>query len=504
MSSSLGSLVKDTAWYGFSTIVGRLLNWLLVPFYVRILHTTGEYGIVTNVYAWIALLLVLLTYGLETGFFYFVNRSDHPSGVYKLCLRSLAVTSILFSIGAVFFSVPLSRWMLGVELPYAIIMMALIVASDAFMSLPYAYLRFTKQAKRFALIKLSFVALNIGLNLFFLLLCPYLMLHAPATVGWFYVEDFGIGYIFLSNLLANGVIFMLLLPAMRHARGSTPKGTLFALLRYSLPLMLLGIVGIFNQMADKILFPFLYSDKEKALSELGIYGGCFKIAVLMVLFTQAFRYAFEPFFFEKGDGGNDSEAQKKRNLATVMKYFWVFLLFIFLGVMAFIDLLKYFVVPDYYAGLYIVPWVMWGEMMMGVALNLSTWYKLTGKTSFGALISIVGCFVGVALIVFGVPIYGFKACAWAIAISNTFIVVHSYLLGQRYYPVKYHLLHALSYLLLAALGYMLIYWSNHHLVAIGKWSANILVVVAYALLVFLPDRNLRNHCSKIWTRIISL
>ena len=466
MASSISTLVKDTAWYGLSTILGRLLNWLLVPFYVRVLQTTGEYGIVTNLYAWTALLLVVLTYGMETGFFRFMNGSDTPSSVYKTSLVALLTTSSLFAIGVTLFAKPISIALLGVNESEIVAMMAFIIASDAFMSIPYAHLRFKKQSKRFAFIKLVFVGVNIGLNLFFLLLCPYLYSLEPSSVSWCYRPDFGVHYIFLSNLIANAVVLALLLPTIfdrdQVREGHFSFSLLGRMLRYSIPLVLLGIAGIFNQMADKILFPFLYTNKEEAMAQLGIYGACFKIAVVMVLFTQAFRYAFEPFFFEKTDSSNcDEEKRKKLALVT------------------------------YYAGLAIIPWVMWGEMMMGIALNLSTWYKLTNHTATGAIISLVGCAVGVGLILWGVPLFGFMACAWAIAIGNTLIVVLSYILGQKHYPIPYNLSNALRGTLVAAVGYLLIAYSNAHAVGGWKWLFNLSVVVAFLVFLLYSEKPFR-------------
>lgn len=499
MATPVTTLVKDTAWYGLSTIVGRLLNWLLVPFYVRVLQTTGEYGIVTNLYAWTALLLVVLTYGMETGFFRFANQSNNPKQVYRTALHSLATTSLLFALLVTVFAKPISVLLLGNSMPGVVIMMAFIIASDAFMAIPYAYLRLKKRAARFATIKLVFVAVNIGFNLFFLLLCPYLYSINPSIVTWCYRPSLGVEYIFLSNLLANAVTLLLLFPAISEARGTTSSFKLLRdMLAYSIPLVVLGIAGIFNQMADKILFPFLYTSREVAMSELGIYGACFKIAVIMVLFTQAFRYAFEPFFFEKSHNDND-EVQKRRNLALVTNYFWLFMLMVFLAVMAGLDILKHFVVPEYYRGLAIVPWVMWGEMMMGIALNLSTWYKLTNHTGLGAIISAIGCFVGVILIVLGVPRFGFMACAWAIAISNTLIVVISYFLGQKHYPIPYNLRNAFMYLVLATCCYMVIYFSNMYALPLKGWHwvINIIAVVAFVVLALLHEKPLRNVLKRV-------
>lgn len=380
-------------------------------------------------------------------------------------------------------------------------MMSLIIASDAFMAIPYAYLRYKKHPKRFAFIKLTFVAANILFNFFFLLLCPYIYKVYPSWISWFYEPSHGVTYILLSNLLANAIVLAMLIPYIRIRGAKVSLPVLKQMLGYSLPLMLLGIAGIFNQMADKILFPLLISDKEEAMSQLGIYGGCLKIAVVMVLFTQAFRYAFEPFFFEKDSG--DDESSKKLSLATVMKYFWLFMLIVFLAVSSFLPILKYFVVPAYYDGLPVVPWVMWGEMMMGIALNLSSWYKLSDKTLIGAFISIIGCILGVALIVLGVPRYGFMACAWAIAISNTAIVILSYFIGKRYYPVPYDLKSGFGYLLLAAVGYIIIHISNQSVEQIGvwRWFINISVCLLFTLIVLRREKPLRLAVNKIVSKI---
>lgn len=503
---ALGRLAKDTAWYGLSTILGRLINWLLVPFYVRVLATTGEYGVVTNLYAWTALLLVILTYGMETGFLRFANKAEEDSRkVYYSSMQLLAITSTLFVVLAAVLRRDLAHWMgIGTQYASLVIMLAFIVASDAFMSIPYAYLRFRKRAVRFAVIKLSFVVVNVLLNLFFLLLCPYIYRTAPEAISWCYRPDWSVEYIFVSNLIANAVVFALLIPTMCEAgRGNGGGWQLMKrMLGYSLPLLLLGIAGIFNQMADKILFPLLYHDPNEAMNQLGIYGACFKIAVVMMLFTQAFRYAFEPFFFEKGSGA-DEEQTRKDNLASVMHYFWIFMLWIFLAVVAAMPILKHIVVSDYYPGLKVVPLVMWGEMMIGIALNLSTWYKLTDRTLWGAIISLLGCMIGVVIIVLGVPRYGFMACAWAVALSNTLMVLISYILGQKYYPVAYNIKGGLLYMLFAAALYGALILSDRYAAVLGTahWLINILVVLLFGFVAFYKEAPLRHALQRIKQKV---
>lgn len=290
------SLAKDTAIYGLSSIVGRFLNWLLVPLYT-IMFPVGEYGVVTFVYSVTALALVILTYGMETGFFRFANHERWVDSklVYSTCLRSLAVSSIGFFVLVVLFVEPVTVWMQCDGNPYYVLMMAACVAMDAFMAIPYSYLRYSRRPVRFAVLRLINIAVNIGLNLFFILLCPWLMAHAPASVRWFYRPEFGIGYIFLANLIASSVNLLMMIPELRGFRWNFNSALWKEMLRYSAPLLVLGVAGIMNQTIDKILYPHLVTDPAEAMYGLGIYGANYKIGVLLLVFLQAFRFAYEPF-----------------------------------------------------------------------------------------------------------------------------------------------------------------------------------------------------------------
>jgi O-antigen/teichoic acid export membrane protein len=448
MAEGIGRLAKDTAVYGLSSILGRLLNWMLVPMYVRVLENTGAYGIVTNLYGWTALLLVILTCGMETGFFRFVNKKEEtePMRVYGTALYTTAFLSTLFLAACLLFLQPLSRAAGYAAHPEYIGLMAGIVAVDAFCCIPFAYLRYRSRAIRFTAVKLLNIGLTIFLNIFFLLICPWLYRLHPAWVEWFYRPDYGVGYIFISNALASATVFCLLLPDMLPGlRAKMDRQRQKQMLAYSFPILLLGIAGIFNQSADKILFPFLFEDRAYADAQLGIYGACFKIAVVMVMFIQAFRYAYEPFIFAK-----NRETDNRHAYAKVMKYFIIFSLALFLGVMFYIDLLKHFVGPEYYPGLGVVPVVMLGELFYGIYFNLSVWYKLTDRTVWGARFSAIGCLVTIAMIVFLVPRYGFMACAWASFASNLLMMMLSYFTGQKKYPVAYDLRSAGLYGLLTA------------------------------------------------------
>lgn len=452
MASGMKRLAKETAVYGMSSIIGRFLNWMLVPIYTRVFTNTGDFGIVTNLYGWVALLLVLLTCGMETGFFRFVNKKEEkePMWIYVTTLAwigALAVGFILFSLlllrpiaGLISYTAPLE--FLG--------MMLVITAVDAFCCIPFAYLRYAGQAYRFAGIKLLSIFLNIFLNVFFLLLCPWLYSHCPTSVDWFFRPDYGVGYVFVANVITTGVTLVCLLPTIKPGLVARPDFTLLKqMLRYSFPILILGIAGIFNQTADKILFPLLFDDKAEAYRQLGIYGACFKVAVVMVMFIQAFRYAYEPFIFAKNKNEGNTKAY-----AEAMKYFIIFSLLIFLGVMFYIDIIKYFVGSRYYDGLQVVPIVMMGEFFFGIYFNLSFWYKLIDQTQWGAYFSLIGCAATVLIIVLFAPHYGYMACAWASFSCNLLIMLLSYFIGQKKYPIQYDLKSAGTYFSLAAVCYI--------------------------------------------------
>ena len=452
--AGIKSLAKDTAIYGMSSIIGRFLNWCLVPLYTYKL-ATGEFGDVTNLYAWMALLLVILIYGLETGFFRFANDSAEgdPQTVYSTCLFSLATTSLVF-MGLVFlFQAPISRLIKLPEHPEYILITAAIIAMDAFCALPFAYLRYLKRPIRFAALKLLFIALNIALNLFFLVACPWIWKHAPEWIDWFYNPTYGVGYILISNLLGTFIVLLALAPEIVRIPWRFRPDLLKRILRYSFPLLILGVAGIMNQTLDKILYPMLIADPAAAKSGLGIYGANYKIAIVMVMFTQAFRYAYEPFIFAQNKGED-----KRVAYAEAMKYFIIFGLFIFLGVMFYLEILRYFIDPDYFSGLQVVPIVMIARNFFGIFFNLSLWYKLTDKTQWGAYFSLFGLAITLTINIAFVPRYGYIACAWAAFTCYFAMMVASWFIGQHYYPIRYDLKGIGKYCLLALALYALALW----------------------------------------------
>ena len=450
--AGLKSLAKDTAIYGLSSIVGRFLNYMLVPLYTAVLPaSSGGYGVVSIVYAFTALMLVLLTFGMETGFFRFANKSgEAPMKVYANSLLSVGGVSLIFVLLCLLFLQPIANLLDYGNHPEFIAMMAMVVALDSFQCIPFAYLRYKKRPIKFAAIKLLSIIGGIGLNLFFLLLCPWLNVHFPATVSWFYDPDYLVGYIFISNLIISAVQMFFFIPELRGFAYKLDKALLKRMVVYSFPVLILGLVGILNQTVDKMIYPFLFEDRQEGLVQLGIYAATSKIAMVMAMFTQAFRYAYEPFVF-----GKNREGDNRKMYAAAMKYFLIFSLLAFLAVMFYLDLMRYLVARGYWEGLGVVAVVMLAEICKGIYFNLSFWYKLTDETRWGAYFSLIGCAIIVMMNIVFVPVYGYIASAWASVAGYGVIMLLSYWMGQKKYPIQYDLKSLGLYILLAAVLYVI-------------------------------------------------
>src|SRR5574344_333580 len=444
-------LVKDTAIYGVSSILGRFLNWCLMPFYTHMLSQPKDYGMVGELYAWTALLLVILTYGLETGFFRFANKYKNQAHiVYSTSLISLAATSLAFILVISLFLRPVSSILQYESHPDFVWMMGFTVAIDAFSALPFAWIRFQKRPLFFATVRMAMIGVNIFFNLFFLWICPLIYKHHPSLVSWFYQLDYGVGYVFLSNVISS-VFGLLLMSKYWLLPKFVFNPRLFKpLMRYSLPLLVLGIAGIMNQSLDKMILKYLLGGGDQGLTQLGIYTACFKLGIVMMMFTQAFRYAYEPFVFSKHKQKNDTAAYSE-----AMKYFIIVSAFVFLGVMYYLDLLKLMIDKDYWVGLQVVPIVLISYIFQGITFNLSFWYKLSDKTDWGAVISIVGLLVTVIGNLVFVPLYGYVASAWSSLFCFLVMMLVSWLLGKKYFPVKYDLLSAFKYAALTLVLYFI-------------------------------------------------
>jgi O-antigen/teichoic acid export membrane protein len=435
--SEMKSLAKDTAIYGLSSIIGKFLNYLLVPLYTYALARVDDYGIVTNIYAWTALLLVLLTYGMETGFFRYANRDDYDAhSVYKTSFITLLTTSALFAVLVVFFRQPIANVLGYADHSEFVAMMFVTVAIDAFACIPFAYLRYRKQPVLFASLKLLFVLLNIGFNLLFLVV----------------LGKNDVFYVFLSNILATTIQTLCLLPFTLPKGGQFDGQTLREMLRYSLPLLVLGVAGIMNQTLDRILFPYLYTGAD-AQAQLGIYGACFKVAMVMMMFTQAFRFAYEPFVFAKHKDRQSVEAY-----ADAMKYYIIFSYLILLGVIFYLDIFRYIISSAYWEGLKIVPVVLWTYVFQGIYFNLSFWYKLTDETKWGAYFSLIGLGITLVLQIVGVPQIGYWASCGSSLVCYFVVMLLSYFIGQKKAPIPYDLKNIGGYTVLT-LGLLAVYYA---------------------------------------------
>lgn len=481
--ANLKSLAKDTAIYGMSSILGRFLNYLLVPLYTsNISAASGGYGIITNLYAYTALLLVILTYGMETTFFRYANKTNEdPQKVYSSTLIMVGFTSLLFIVLVSIFLQPLSGVMGYSDHSSYVWVMAATVSIDAFQCIPFAYLRYKKRPIKFAALKLLFIAFNIALNLLYFVVLPDLYKSYPEVIQHVYSPETGVGYAFYINLVCTASITFFFYKELTGFKYTFDKELAKRMLSYSWPILILGIAGILNQTADFILFPYLYKGSQ-AHQQLGIYGAASKIAMIMAMITQAFRYAYEPFVFGKG---NDKD--NRETYAVAMKYFIIFTLLAFLVVMGYINILRHIIGRDYWEGLKVVPIVMAGTIMMGVYFNLSFWYKLIDKTIWGAYFSGIGCFVLILINIIFVPQYGYMACAWAGLIGYATAMTLSYFVGQKKYPINYPLKSIGIYVLIAVFFFIAITYSNQHLPKIYALAVNTLIIFAFIAHIIYHD-----------------
>jgi O-antigen/teichoic acid export membrane protein len=431
-------LAGETAIYGLGTIIPRLLNYFLVPFYTRVFDQDA-YGQITELYAWVGIIMVFLTYGMETAFFRFAELEKDPKKVFNTATSALLITSASFiALISLFLSNVSAAIQYQGHQEY-ILLLGIVVAIDAFTSLPFAYLRYNNKARRFSLIKVLSVVLNVVLNIFFIVILPKLSISSFQGIKAF-EGDNRIVFVFLANLFSSGFSLLLLLPEIRVFRIKIDRILLKKMLSYGLPILIIGIGVMVNEVADKILLKYFLVDKATALAQIGIYGANYKLAILMMLFIQMFRYAFEPFFFRESGKTDAKEIYSK-----VMTYFVIFTWMIFLGVMLYIDIFKYFIGPTFWEGLIIVPIVLVAKLFLGIFYNLSVWYKLTNKTLYGAVIALTGAFITIALNVYLIPKIGYVGSAWANFICYLSMMLISFFWGRKIYKVDYNLLKIVLY-----------------------------------------------------------
>lgn len=487
--AELKSVVKDTAIYGLSSIIGRFLNYLLVPLYTAVLPAgSGGYGVVTNIYAYVGLILVILTFGMETTFFRFANKEgEKPLVVYSTTLIIVGTISLFFLCLVLGFLPQISQAMGYAAHPEYIGIMGACVALDAFLAIPFAWLRYQKKAIKFAALNLLFIFLNIVTNLLYFLVLPKLYPLYPDVIGLFYNPGVGVGYIFGLNLVCKAAIVAFFIPELTGFKYILDVALMKRMLRYSWPILVLGIAGILNQTADKIIFPLVYGDIQEGQVQLGIYGACVKIAMIMAMITQAFRYAYEPFVF-----GKSKDQDSKATYAQGMKFFIIFTLLAFLCVMAWLDALKYIIAPGYWDGLRVVPIVMAAEIMMGIYFNLSFWYKLIDKTIWGAWFSLAGCAVLLVINFVFIPRYGYMACAWGGFAGYGTSMILSYLVGQKKNPINYPMRSIMTYITLALLLTIIMIYIPESWNIWARLGAKTVLVILFAIYIVKKDFPLKS------------
>jgi len=471
-------LASQTAVYGVSSILGRFLNYLLVPLYTRF-FLPEEYGVVSEFYAYTGFFFVLLTFGMETGFFRF-TKDERFTKVYSSILQFLFIANILF-VGLVFvFSDTFAKLLHYEGFEHYFIWFAIILACDSIGSLPFAKLRQEERAKRFAFVKLTEIGVNIGLNIFFMYLLKTAQRHPVA----YFDPSIGVGYVFVANLISSVVKLLLLSDKLVPVIDGFEYHFFKVALRYSAPIIIIGFAGIINEMLDRMLLKYLLpGTNQQNLHELGIYSACYKISIVMSLFIQAFRFAAEPFFFAQSKNEN-----ARQLYADVMKWFTLFCSGIFIVVVVFLDVFGLFVGTAFRSGLSIVPILLLANMFLGIYVNLSIWYKLTDKTLLGAMVSIAGAFITIVLLYWWIPLFGYIGAAWATLLCYAFMAFASFFLGRKYYPVPYSLPQLAYYLGLCCLVWVatiIIPFGNGSIALLGK----VVLLLSSLALLILPERD---------------
>ena len=439
----LKKLASQTAIYGLSSIFGRFLNYLLVPLYTYY-FSAAEYGVVSEFYAYAGFFSVLLLLGFETGYFRFRDAAQTGKDVaYSTALIFVVVVNVLFFAAVVLVNSRLSAALHYADHPEYVLSFTLILTLDAVAAIAFAKLRAENRAWRFAGIKVAEIIITVLLSLFFIVYCPKLYARYPESeFARFYRPEIGIGYVFIANVLASGFKFLLLIPQLKGLAWGFDRVLFVRMLRYSLPMVVIGFAGVINEMLDRALLKYLLpADAASNLRQLGIYSACYKLSILMSLFIQAFRYAAEPFFFAYAD-----KADARPVYAKVLTFFVVFCVFIFLLVSLFLDFFQYFVGDAFREGLVVVPILLLANLCLGLYVNLSIWYKLSDHTLLGAFVSTAGAGLTIALNVWWIPVYGYVGSAWATLACYASMAVVSYLLGRYFYPVAYDVKRVLAYI----------------------------------------------------------
>lgn len=495
-NNSIKQLAGQTVIYGGTNVIGRLLNYLLVPLHTYIFSDAAQYGVVGELYAWTSLFIVILTYGMETAFFKFAQDDSQKERVFSTVVCSLLCTSTLFIVLCTIFSQPIADLLRYSTHPEYVRWFAIIIGVDALTSIFFAHLRFQNRAFKFAAVKLTNILVNVFFNLFFLLLCPWILKNNPDSsfISSIYNPEIGVGYIFIANLIASIVTLIMLFPGIFKQKFVFDWSLWKKMFKYAFPLLIFGLAGIVNETMDRVLLKYFSPNPEPSAS-VGIYSACYKISIMMTIFIQAFKYAAEPFFFRKA---KDKDA--KETYAEVMTAFVLVCSVIFVGIMLYIDIVQYFVGATYRVGLNIVPILLLANLFLGVFYNLSIWYKLTAQTKFGAYIALIGAAITLIFNIILIPKFDYLGAAWTTFICYFSMMVISYLLGQKYYPVNYDLKKIFFYLVSAVIVYGISNFTiktfNIQSVGVRLTINTILLILYLGVIVWLNKDYIRQVISK--------
>jgi O-antigen/teichoic acid export membrane protein len=489
MSNPFKRLAAQTAIYGLSSIVGRFLNYLLVPLHVATFSTV-QYGVITEMYAYVAFLVVMLTFGMETAFFRFASQNSKDSAkVFSTSVVALSITTSLFILFSIIFSHPIADWLMYPDHNEYVIWFSIIVGLDALSAIPLAILRLDNKSFRFVAVNFSNVGINILLNLFFLLYCipKYQAGETNWLISTFYNPEIGVGYVFIANLVASIVKFLLLSPQFIVIRfRQLSLNLLKQMLPYALPLLVAGLAGIVNETLDRVLLKRILANQlsvDEALHYTGIYGACYKLSIIMTLFIQAYRYAAEPFFFN-----HEKEKDSSKHFADIMTYFVLVCSLIFLVVLLYIDIFKFFIPGEsYWEALRVVPILLLANICLGIYYNQSVWYKLSNKTMYGAGIAIFGAILTVVLNLLLIPSLNYMGAAWATLGCYFSMMVASYFLGQKHYPIPYRVSKVLGYPLLAVVFYFISSWLRIDS-QLGVYLINSMLLLVFMTTIFFLER----------------
>jgi len=479
--SLLKKIAGETAVYGLSSVVGRLLNYLLVPLHTAV-FLPQEYGVYSYLYSYVGFLMVSLTYGFETAFFRFSQEEKQNKATWSTAIISLLLSTSVFLVGFLLFQQPIADLIKIPDQPEYIVWFAFIVAFDVLVAIPFARLRLEGKAFQFAGIKIINILINIGFNVFFLWFCPYLINKEIATelLQKIYHPEIGVGYVFIANLIASAATFLILLPAYFKQKLQFNYALWKRMFRYAAPLLLVGIAAMINELIDRILLKFCLSGSPTYIdSQIGIYGACYKLSILMTLFTQAYKMAVEPFFFSAS-----KHQDAKIQYAQLMHYFVAFGGLIFMGVTFFINIFKYFIQDEsYWVGLNVVPILLMANLFLGIYFNLSVWYKLTDKTEYAAIISVIGAIITLVLNFVLIPVIGFYGSAWATLVVYFTMCLMSYFWGRKYYQVPYQLIKMLGVLSLSLVLFLIDFYGLQLIESNLKYVLKVVFLLFYMMVV---------------------